>query len=151
MNCPLTDDSLLNYVDGDLPPAQTTAVQEHLAGCPTCRRRLGALEQADALLREAAREDVSAGLLHSARRALSDETGVGHVSEILTLEEAASFLRIEPGDMDEIAAELPVFELAGRYRVRRSKLLEWVAQRERAQTQARLSGELSRQIASGGA
>lgn len=53
--------------------------------------------------------------------------------------------------MDVIADGLPVFELAGRLRIRRLKVLEWIARRERAQSQARLSRDLSRQLASGGA
>jgi hypothetical protein len=51
---------------------------------------------------------------------------------ILTLNEVAAFLRLTPSQMDDVAADLPAFELGGQLRVRRSRLLEWVAVREAA-------------------
>jgi len=50
----------------------------------------------------------------------------------MTLNEVAELLRISPDELGEIAEELPAFELAGRVRVRREKLMEWIAQRESA-------------------
>ena len=49
----------------------------------------------------------------------------------MTLEEVAEFLRISGDELGEIVEELPAFELGGRIRVRRAKLLEWIQQRER--------------------
>lgn len=151
MNCPLADDILLTYADGNLSNADAALVRQHATECAPCNRRLARLTRSDSLLREEARADVPAGLLHRARQAVADDTGLGSASEIMTLEEAAAFLKISPADMDNVVDELPVFELAGRLRIRRSKLLERIAQRERAQSQVRFSRELGRQLAAGGA
>ena len=36
-------DRLSEYLDGDLPPAERTALEAHLAGCPTCRTTMDEL------------------------------------------------------------------------------------------------------------
>lgn len=151
MNCPLADDILLADADGDLGAGDAASVRRHVDECASCHRRLAQLRRSDALLREAAQVDVPAGLLRRVRGAVADDTGLGKASDVMTLEETSAFLRLSLADMDELVDQLPVFELAGRLRIRRSRLLEWIAQRERAQSQAWLSGELNRQLANGGA
>jgi len=66
----------------------------------------------------------------AASRTIAEATRATPRPEIMTLDEAAAFLRISPDELGEIAEELPAFELAGRIRVRRSRLIEWVARRE---------------------
>ncbi|MBM3500068.1 MAG: hypothetical protein FJX74_15540, partial [Armatimonadetes bacterium] len=50
MRCRSVCRRLTRYQDGDLPPAQTQALAEHLRGCPGCRRELAALKAVAALL-----------------------------------------------------------------------------------------------------
>ncbi len=94
-------------------------------------RRLAGLRAVDAALRSLPPERPSAETILAARRLLSEETRPRRESEILTLEEVAAFLRIEPEEMRPFVTDLPAFELGGQIRVRRSKLLEWVEHRER--------------------
>ena len=51
MNCETTRTLMSEYIDGILPPDQTTAFRAHLAGCPDCRRDLAALEKTVALVK----------------------------------------------------------------------------------------------------
>lgn len=54
-----------------------------------------------------------------------------HVPEVLTLRDAAAFLRISEEELAQILDELPLFELAGQLRIRTERLREWIEQRER--------------------
>jgi hypothetical protein len=72
-----------------------------------------------------------AGELLAVRRALSAEVRGAGAPEVMTLPEVAEFLRIDEADLAEILDELPAFELAGRLRVRRARLVEWIEHRER--------------------
>ena len=45
MNCQEIQDSLPLHLYGDLPPAEASDVELHLAGCEACRRELAALTQ----------------------------------------------------------------------------------------------------------
>jgi len=62
----------------------------------------------------------------------------------MTLSEVAEFLRIGPEEMNDIIGTLPAFEIAGRLRVRREKLMEWVQEKERGYTRANIQSEVSR-------
>lgn len=41
-NCPAVDPLVTPYVDGELPPAESAAVDQHAAVCPPCRARIDA-------------------------------------------------------------------------------------------------------------
>ena len=90
-----------------------------------------ALAAVDALLTAAAPYQPPAAAVLAARRAIAAEIRQADLAEVMTLEEVAAFLRIDPDDLGEILAELPAFELAGRVRVRRERLIEWIRRRER--------------------
>jgi hypothetical protein len=87
-----------------------------------------------------------AGLL-DARRALSqsiDDRRPPGEHDVMSLEEVARYLRISEEDLEAIADQLPTFEIAGRIRVRRARLVEWIEQRELLQMRERMRGELTR-------
>jgi anti-sigma factor RsiW len=42
----LSDQELVLAADGELPPGRDAQIREHLAGCPACRSRMAALENA---------------------------------------------------------------------------------------------------------
>jgi hypothetical protein len=50
MNCTRARALLAALVYGDLPPAETAAVEQHLAGCDSCRRERQALQEVRRLL-----------------------------------------------------------------------------------------------------
>ena len=130
MSCDVTFDELAACGCGDLSDERQAEIREHLARCSQCRRRLGALEKADAALVSLPPVHPAAGVVLAARRAVAEVTRPS-AREIMTLEEVAEFLRVTAEEMDELAEQLPAFELAGRIRVRRSRLAEWIADRER--------------------
>lgn len=54
MNCGKAGTRLGRYLDGELPPAEKSAIAEHLAQCGLCAGRLQELRGIDILLRSAA-------------------------------------------------------------------------------------------------
>jgi len=68
----------------------------------------------------------------------------------MTLDEVAEFLRLSPGQLDEVASDLPGFELAGQVRVRRAKLLEWIERRERSYLRNTVASRVARALAANG-
>src|SRR5262249_20219963 len=50
MNCSQVTDCFPAFLYGDLPPEETARVQDHLSGCPACRRELTALQEVRQLL-----------------------------------------------------------------------------------------------------
>ena len=131
MHCDVTYEELAGFAAGDLDEQRQATIREHLLHCERCRRRNDALKKADAALAALPPARPRGSAILKARRALAEVTRGPHAAEIMTLEEAAEFLRITPDQLGEIAEELPAFELAGQIRIRRARLVEWVQQRER--------------------
>ncbi|MHC4717898.1 MAG: zf-HC2 domain-containing protein [Planctomycetota bacterium] len=130
MSCDVTYEELAALTAGDLDTDRARVVREHLGDCDRCRRRLAALDRADEVLGSLRPAGPAPSAILAARRAIAEELRPA-ADQILTLAEAAAFLRIDEEDLGEILDELPAFELAGRVRIRRSRLIEWIAQRER--------------------
>jgi hypothetical protein len=128
----VTYEELAALAAGDLDPARADEVIAHAAACERCSRRLAALRRADGVLASLPRLAPPAPAVLAAGRALAEATCGGPQPEIMTLDETAAFLRISADELGEIIEELPAFELAGRIRVRRSRLIEWIARREAA-------------------
>lgn len=131
MNCEVTYEQLAAYSQADLSAERQQAIERHVASCATCRQRLAGLQAVDTALRVLPPEKPPAETILAARRLLSEETRPKPELEILTLEEVAVFLRIDPQELRPYVEDLPAFELGGQIRVRRSRLLEWIEQRER--------------------
>lgn len=81
----------------------------------------------DGLLREVMAQEVPGGQ-RIRERVLAEGRPVS--AEIMTLAEVAAFLRISEVELGEIADSLPAFELANQILVRKSRLLEWIEERE---------------------
>lgn len=129
MTCELTDLELAELSAGDLTPEQAAKIEQHVAACAECQRHLAVLREADNVLRTLPRMAPPAHAVLDTRRLLADEFASGE-TEIMTLDDVAAFLRISPDELGEIVGELPAFELAGRVRVRRARLVEWIEQQE---------------------
>ena len=52
-DCRRTNEQLVPYVDGVLPPAEHASVERHLAECPPCRQAAAAIDGGRSVLREA--------------------------------------------------------------------------------------------------
>lgn len=130
MECDVTYEEVAGFVTAELDAARMAEVAEHVPHCERCRERILRLEQADAALQELQPTTPNPTAVLAARRALAETTRGTGKSDIMTLEEVAEFLRISSAELGEVVEELPAFELAGRIRVRRERLCEWIKQRE---------------------
>jgi hypothetical protein len=146
MNCPNAPDIWLDYLDGELRGAENDSLRQHLAECAACQRVVADIQRADTALNTLSHTPPAATSLLEVQQRVRQELGMAKQREILTLEEAADFLRVEPEELAEILDDLPWFELAGRIRFRRQALLDWVRQRERECTRERLSRSLQREL-----
>ena len=131
MNCQITHEELAAYTAGDLDARRQAEIDQHLPGCMECRQRLELLRQIDTALASLPPVQPSASALLETRRALAEFIRPKRYPEIMTLAEAADFLRVTPDELGEVSEGLPAFELAGQVRVRRARLVEWIEQRER--------------------
>jgi anti-sigma factor RsiW len=131
VSCDVTYEELAAFVTGDLPEERQRELGAHLPACGRCRRRVAALRQADAALGALRPPQPSPDALLAARRAVSRQTRPTEPGEVMTLDDVAEFLRIEPDDLADVIDELPAFEVAGKVRVRRTRLVEWIRTRER--------------------
>jgi len=139
-------EALAEFAAGDMAADRARAIEEHLPQCERCRRRLEALRKADALVQALPRMEPSARASLNVRRAVSKEIRGGDAPEIMTLDEVARFLRISPDALEEIAEELPAFELGGQIRVRRARLVEWVEERERRHVRSNAESQAARVV-----
>jgi anti-sigma factor RsiW len=147
VNCNITYEELAAFASGDLDAGREAEIRNHLEQCDACRKRLDALNEADGALRALRPAQASASLILNVRRALAEAVDGRGSTEIMTLEEVAEYLRITPDQLGEVVEELPAFELAGRIRVRRAKLVEWIEQRERDFTRQAAASWAARSIA----
>jgi len=137
----LTIRELARFAAGELPPPRARQVERLLdeaAAAPA------ALDRADRALRELVEAPPPARAVLAARRAVAEQLRPTPAREIMTLDEVAEFLRLGPDEMDEVADELPAFELAGRLRVRRARLIEWIEHRERRYAAGRAQSQVAR-------
>ncbi len=144
------------YEAGELDdPAELDTVEAHLrANNDACAAMVefGALRaltqspQAAAPTLDPSRGDDILATLHAAMRAATTPAAPapapqatttaapGPEQEILTLPEAAALLRVPLELLEEELDTLPTFEIGGAVRLRRTRLMAWINQRE-AQTQ----------------
>jgi len=148
VDCNVPYEQLARFAAEELNPEQARTIEEHMESCAACRCRLDALEAVDAALSGLPRMEPSASAVLATRRALSQEVRGAAAPEVMTLDEVAEFLRISLDELEEVVLELPAFELAGQLRVRRSKLVEWVAARERAYARSTAASEVARILSS---
>lgn len=146
MNCEITYEELSAYGSGDLEPERTRILQDHLARCTRCRGRMAALQTGDSALRALTAQPPPVRALGNAWSRIAAEIARDRGHEIMTLEEVAAFLRIAPQDLDSVIDELPAFELAGYIRVRRTRLLQWIEERERRHARHIAESELARAL-----
>ena len=131
MSCEVRYEELATYAAGDLASEANRCIADHVRTCAVCSDRLQAICRTDAILAAIRPVRPTARTILETRRILAEVIHPQEPSEIMTLEVAATFLRIGLDELEDIIDELPAFELAGQVRIRRSRLLEWIAQRER--------------------
>jgi hypothetical protein len=131
-----TDEALARDLAADAVPAQRAALLAASATDPALAARVQAQLTVDRLLPSLPRPTPSPAGLLRVRQALTEAMHPAGDSEIMTLPEVAAFLRLPESELGGILEELPAFELAGQLRIRRTRLLEWIAQREQGYRRA---------------
>ena len=144
MSCDVIYEELAAFASGDIDEQRREQLEQHISQCGHCRRRLEAIGKTDALLQTLAPLQPGRSAVLAARRAVSEQTRGARAPEIMTLAEVAVFLRVTPEQLGEVVDELPAFELGGQIRVRRTKLVEWVEQRERDYAREAAAGWVAR-------
>lgn len=147
MACEVTYEELARFEAGEAEATRAGWLKEHIVSCAQCGRRIAALRRTDAALRSLRVVQPSAGVLWNVRRLLSRELGGGGTPEVMTLEDVARFLHVPPERLAEEADDLPAFEIGGEVRVRRTRLMEWIRQRERAYGRRAVESAVARVLA----
>jgi excisionase family DNA binding protein len=146
-NCGVTKEELSALACGDLENERAVAVRAHVATCSVCQRFLRAVRTVDSALGAARCLAPPANAVLAAQRVLSAEVRRREPREIMTLGEVAEYLRVTMEELEEIARDLPAFELGGKIRVRRTRLLEWIGRREKDYLRSAVQSEVAGIIA----
>ena len=149
MSCSLTYEELAEYTAGDALPRRAVEIAAHLEQCAECRRRIQVLWGADESLRAYAHEALPEGAALEAWRAIAQEAQARD-PEIMKLDDVAVFLRVPLDSLERVVGDLPTFEVGGHIRVRRTKLMEWIEQRERRHKMVIAQSQLAHVLAGAG-
>lgn len=144
MTCNVESDVLARYAAGELAPSRSDRIAAHVKKCPECALRLESLRTVDLALDGLARVEPPAAAIHRVRRALGDEIRGRKDPEIMTMDEVAAFLRVSPAAMAQVMADLPVFEIGGELRARRTRVIEWIEECEQSHVQSRTASAVAR-------
>jgi len=130
--------TLDDYFDGELGTDESRRFEEHLEICRDCKRRLDELS----LLRNSMGRELSGELGNDAdlrirRKIRESEEKTVTSPEIMDLEDVARLLRIPVHDAIDLLDQLPSFEVGGRLRFRRNRIMEWIEHAERKLLQDR--------------
>jgi hypothetical protein len=137
MICAECRDLLSAFEAGELPEPREKQVRQHAKDCAECSRLLRAMRAATRTV--AAIEDppppqrITLQVMSTPALRLDAESS--DAPEIMTPKDLASFLRLSPDDLEEVIALIPGFEIAGRLRFRKERVLEWIEAREKQREQ----------------
>jgi hypothetical protein len=140
MECEWSCLELAEYAAGE----PSDKIHRHLPECESCRRRIEAIRKTDAALQAIPRLEPTDTAVLRIRQALGREIRGHDAHEVMTLEDVADFLRATPEALLDLLDDLPAFEFAGQIRVRRSRLIEWVEERERRYLAEKMESQMSR-------
>ena len=99
---------------------------------------LVAAEAEDAPALAASRAARVLATVHAAAARPGDPARPGAWPDVMTPAEVAAYLRVTPEELELELPRMPFFEFAGRLRIRRAALEEWVGGREKRLDQDRL-------------
>ncbi|MBN2384069.1 zf-HC2 domain-containing protein [bacterium] len=121
------------YLDDELDQTARTEFERHLNVCPDCQAYLEAYNHLLQTLDQCARgvtlpDDVDLKIRHEILRELGQSQ---HPSQIMDIEELARFLAMPVPEIVKLLDQLPSFELGGRIRFRRDRIIAWLEERER--------------------
>jgi hypothetical protein len=138
MTCAECRDLLSAFEARELPEPQERQIQQHADGCAECSRLFRTMRAATQIVE--ALEDPPppqrVTLQVMTAPALLPDADSSDAPEIMTPQDLASFLRLSPDDLEEVIALIPGFEIAGRVRFRKERVLEWIEAREKQREQS---------------
>lgn len=126
---------------GELDDAEQADLDRHLAECEDCRSEVeGVATVRESLAPAPDEEGPGLDVLARVKRRLATAAeAAAPVAEVLTPEEVAAFLQITLEELYENLDQLPVFEFAGRVRIRRRALEAWIEEKEQSFRQQSLA------------
>ncbi len=156
MKCTDVREEIVAYIDGELSSMGVRAIEAHLAGCKECtaeRDKLKAtiksthkvetLQPAqnwwEALQKRLYAPDSDlVSEIHALRESIARlesrvdgrPVRLAPVKEIMTLEEVAAYLQIEPDVIWKLLNEIPHFEVGAELRFKKNSVDEWIRIKE---------------------
>lgn len=128
MNCKRLDD----YLDGELNRDDIKAFVAHLQQCVSCRDEVERYEGFRKMLQRHTPLHMPDDADLRVRFAISRELDKRKtVKEVLDMDDAAAFLNITVPELAGMLDELPAFEIAGRIRFNRDRLIKWMKSKEK--------------------
>ncbi len=120
------------YLDNELDEIQADGFEKHMKACRKCRKRFESFKQLSERLPELfdcrLPDEVDLEIRRRLNAALSRWS---ERDSVLDLEGAARLLSLPVTALADMLDELPAFEVNGRIRFLRERLLEWARERER--------------------
>lgn len=139
LTCQECQDQLSGLIDGALPVEEIEGVRRHTAACKACAAECADLLCVNALARAANCPAVPPDLWDRVRQAV-DRSGPSlpaPLREVLTLQEAAEYLRLSEDALMRALGEVPHFVVGRQVRFRRRTLDDWIERQEHGLDSAR--------------
>ena len=132
MTCNECREQLSEFEAGELSGDAARAVEAHVATCRDCAGLLQALTET-ARMTEGLREEwpvrsMSVRILKAADELFGPD--LADAPEIMTPEDVARFLRVSAEGLESAMASLPAFDIGGRLRYRKARIIEWIEEQE---------------------
>jgi hypothetical protein len=119
------------WLDDQLDSAQRTLFLNHALVCEACRDQIEAGNALKKHIKPIAELNMPDDADLRVRIAIETSTRIPTVEpEVMGIEEAAAFLRITIRELIDCLDELPAFEIAGRIRFNRDRLIRWMLTKE---------------------
>ena len=138
MTCQEYLDGVSSLIDGELPVEEIEAMRRHAETCAACSTECATLLCTGAQVRATSSPAVPEGLWDRVRDAAaiagSPLPAVSH--EVLTLGEAAAYLRLTEDALAGALDEVPHFTIGRWIRFRRRSLKDWIERQERGMAPA---------------
>lgn len=127
IDCRLFD----RYADGELEKNLAEEFAKHIQDCPACRVAMDQLMMLRAGIRDVTRIDMPQDMDLRIRRTLARTHVQSSATEdVLDIEDVAEMLKIPISQMIELLDRIPSFEVCGRLRFQRQRIIEWIDREE---------------------
>ena len=132
MKCEQVRERLSEYEAGELAPDIADGIDAHLTQCGACSALLVSLRRVMRAVGDLPDEEPPRSLCVRVLDRVDEwlAPGLDRAPEVMTPEELAMYLRIPPQRIEDEMEDLPSFEIGGRIRFRKERVIEWIEGRE---------------------